>query len=538
MTSSIPPDATRSQAEVVSGAFDPGAPHTALRFPSGFWVAIALIFAVSAVFQLVHPTIPDTSSLFVVDTRWLDGERIYRDFIETNPPMSAFMYMPAVLIERAGWMTADAANVLMTLVLVAATLAVCARLFAPVREPGAITRWVLMAAMMLIAVPTSMFAEREHIALVLILPSLALIERRDAGLGAPLFLRVGLGIASGLAVCIKPHFAVPLALPMLALCIRLRSIRRLFAAEHLVAATVILTYAAIIWVWFQPYLTDVLPMLMDTYRLIRKSPQALVTSPLMLVAFEVVLATVVVLRQEVVRPSVRVPMLAALGFLVAYFEQGKGWVYHLYPTLALLYITFLSEALPEVLRIVRQRGTPLKSKLFSGAAALTVIASIVQITPLLVAFNAQPLALVDRLKNLHPNPRLYVFAGEIAIGQPLTRLIGAQYVGTFAHQFMTFAASEVPVTQHPTEDQRQRLTMRLAQDRAIMASDIRKGKPDIVLVHKDSFPWDEMMASGAEIADLMRQYRRVDTIEGIDILVPSADAPVVHATVSADPRAE
>ena len=43
----------------------------------------------------------DVSWLLTVAERVLDGQRLYVDVIETNPPMAVLIYMPGVVIARA-----------------------------------------------------------------------------------------------------------------------------------------------------------------------------------------------------------------------------------------------------------------------------------------------------------------------------------------------------------------------------------------------------------------------------------------------------
>ena len=74
-------------------------PHSSARIsPFGF-VAIALVFAVGILYQFTVPTGSDVSWLIVVAERVFDGQRLYVDIIESNPPMAVFIYLPAVVVE-------------------------------------------------------------------------------------------------------------------------------------------------------------------------------------------------------------------------------------------------------------------------------------------------------------------------------------------------------------------------------------------------------------------------------------------------------
>jgi hypothetical protein len=80
------------------------------RSPSGLagWAGLAptpllltgLVFLVAIVLRQVVPLNTDVSWLLVVCERMLDGQHLYRDIIEINPPMAAFAYLPGVALAR------------------------------------------------------------------------------------------------------------------------------------------------------------------------------------------------------------------------------------------------------------------------------------------------------------------------------------------------------------------------------------------------------------------------------------------------------
>ncbi len=504
-------------------------------FSTGFWAVLVTIFAIGAIRLLIRPTIANISWLFVVDNRWLDGEQIYRDFVETNPPMSAFLYMPAVLLERTGLISADAAQVIITYLLMAGSFVAVAWLLLNIRTQDAVARWLLIAGVIYACIPTSMISEREHIALILLLPSLALIELHDARKSTRLDVRLVIGFAAGLAICIKPHFAAALLLPQLWLCGRAKSLRSLFFAENWITGAVVLSYLGIILVFFRIYITDVLPMLAGTYRIFRETTYDLIFNPAFEIVAAVVTMTFVVLGRSAFRAAVMVPLLAAAGFLFAYFEQGKGWIYHLYPTMALVFVTFLSEAMPFATKIILSKQSAIARKIVNVVAVLGVVSGLTRLAPALAYFDSNSIVLVDRLKAIHPHPRLYVFTTFLSTGQPLTRMIGARWTGSFGHLFMTEAATTMPERYRLTDGESKALAMWLARDREIMASDLKKGQPDIILIDRNHFPWHQLQESGSEVVSYLHRYRKIDSVDDIDILVPATSpAPTVSGVTRAD----
>ena len=72
----------------------------------GFWTvtsqhAVVAVFMVAIMLRGVLPFNVDVSWWLTICERMLDGQRLYVDILETNPPMAASVYMPGVVVARA-----------------------------------------------------------------------------------------------------------------------------------------------------------------------------------------------------------------------------------------------------------------------------------------------------------------------------------------------------------------------------------------------------------------------------------------------------
>src|SRR5260370_40852904 len=65
------------------------------------WISIVILFAVAIVLRHVLAANTDVSWLLTVGERVLDGQRLYVDVIDANPPMAVLLYLPGILIARA-----------------------------------------------------------------------------------------------------------------------------------------------------------------------------------------------------------------------------------------------------------------------------------------------------------------------------------------------------------------------------------------------------------------------------------------------------
>jgi hypothetical protein len=70
----------------------------------------------------------DVSWLLIAGERWLDGQRLYSDILETNPPMAVLVYIPGILIARALGLSAEIVVDGLVFAAIALSLAIAARI--------------------------------------------------------------------------------------------------------------------------------------------------------------------------------------------------------------------------------------------------------------------------------------------------------------------------------------------------------------------------------------------------------------------------
>ena len=76
------------------------APHLPLSAPAKrgqlsalWWLSILIVFVVAVLLRQVVPLNTDVSWLLTVGERVLNGERLYSDIVEINPPMAVLSYL-------------------------------------------------------------------------------------------------------------------------------------------------------------------------------------------------------------------------------------------------------------------------------------------------------------------------------------------------------------------------------------------------------------------------------------------------------------
>jgi hypothetical protein len=175
------------------------------------WLLIALVFAVAILLRQIVPLNTDVSWLLTIGERVLDGQRLYVDIVEINPPMAVFAYLPGIAVARA--LGVDPKNVTDALImmLAASSLLATARvlrlslLLSHVRL-ASLAMWAAAVVTML---PMQVFGQREHIATLTFLPALAVYALRGNREQPPLWSILMAGIGAGITLAFKPFFLVP-----------------------------------------------------------------------------------------------------------------------------------------------------------------------------------------------------------------------------------------------------------------------------------------------------------------------------------------
>ena len=307
------------------------------------WQALVAALLVAALAIGILAPLPDVSWLTLAAERMLQGQRLYTQVMEVNPPLSVLLYVPPVLLAGALGVTPETASAWLCVLAIAFSLALSGALLRPVFDGDGTRAWKLAAAaaFVLCVMPVAAFGQREHIAVMALMPYLAVCFLRSEARKPPWMLALVAGLGMGFAVCIKPHFAAVGILPALWAMWRTRQLRPYAEVEIWAAAAAMAAYAVVVLTWFANFLTDFLPVALETYVPIRTPFWMLLVLP------GVPLAVVAVIAARLLRLNTRwlaVPLLAGLGGAVAYLAQGKGWPYHAYPMLAFTMLGLLGGA--------------------------------------------------------------------------------------------------------------------------------------------------------------------------------------------------
>jgi hypothetical protein len=272
---------------------------------------------------------PSADILWFLDVakRVANGQVLYRDILEMNPPLIVWILLPFARLAHP-----------LPIFLGIVILIVVASSIASARALGG--KWTLPALLtVLLIVPIGWFGQREHLAIALILPWLVSTL-------SPKGSRWPGGVAAGLGFALKPH-------QLLAFLLIVLFRRRVDQGSRAVMVTLVVYITAV--AVLAPGYTSVARSLGGDYWNYQRVglPDLLWQNPCAWLAAVGPTAWLLVRFRTADRTQGDGLALATLGFLAAAVVQSKGWNYHYAPAvstgLVLLSLTAAQPLRPVIL---------------------------------------------------------------------------------------------------------------------------------------------------------------------------------------------
>jgi len=488
------------------------APPLAARLRPALPLIAVTIAAI--VLRLLMVTATDVSWLITLSEKVLDGTRLYVDLIEVNPPASVLLYLPAVALAR--WVGVAPEIVVNALVFLAAgaSLWITGRILMRARLLDGIDGWTLaaFAAFLLLVFPARTFAQREHIAVIVLLPALATYVARAQGISPGFAAVMMAGIGTGIALSIKPHFALAIILAAAAAAYHARSWHPLFAVEHRIAGGIVAIYGASILVFYPQFIADVLPLVQTVYVPIRLSWFTIFTRTLAILWLLSIFLLAIQRRGAIFQPRFSILLMASCGFALAYAVQGKGWPYHTYPMLALVLLAFA------ILASAREGMAPeasaIKHSRMDRLASLAMTAGLVGAGFYWMTIAVDFTALAEIIRRNAIEPKVLAISSDIGLGHPLVRQVGGKWAQRVGSLWITDNAEWLLKTEK-SPAAAARLERYAAGDGAMLREDIRRERPDIILLDMD---WEARVRADPVLSGLLSAYGEAGREKGIIIL--------------------
>lgn len=345
------------------------------------WCAAAAMAVLSVAAACAHLFVGMNSDTFLLThqtQKMLEGGEPYVAFADLNPPLINLLYtLPVSLAMAFDWPMHVPLN-LLALALVAASLAVSERILRHSQSSGSARAVVISAlavALLGISFINHVYADREHLMVVLVAPLLLLYSPLVQRKTVPLKWRVAAAAMAGVGFAIKFYFYVVYAavLAFTVLCQRpLRMVVR--EIEHYVIAAVALAYLAVIFLFFPVYVSTIFPLVWETYRAFSISWERKVEILTIILKGYVLPGLAIVVLAPMRWNRTILYLLVLLLAAIASFWTSGGWAYTYYPFVALGWMLAIAvmQALFERYQALERRSHKLR-QIMAMAVAASVI---------------------------------------------------------------------------------------------------------------------------------------------------------------------
>ena len=481
--------------------------------------ASLLTVSICLIFSLLRPINCDVAWGLTMSEKLLDGQRLYIDILETKPPMTVWLHIPAVALGRATGLSADSLQVMLTFLFLVGCLGMSWRVLAQARMGRLAAAFTLAGAVALTLPWLATVSEREHWALIALTPIMAIQISDCAHRDTSARLRVIAGVLAGLAVAIKPVFALCVLAPAIYAVWRTRSVQSLFRKEYWVAAGVSLGYLAVIYWGYPDYRTHMLPGLLDTYFRVRVPLISLASPDLILSLLAIAAFCAARGRRILGSPAEMILLLTGFGFLCAYVLQGKGFLNHAAPVCSLVLMAILLSGLLKPSRVLRIRS--LSSRHAATLATIIMVAG-VALLELRVATdrNLYPsMAFVEPIRQLSPTPRILAVSGDLKAGHPLAREVHGQWVGSTSSQWLAASAALLGQAPDASPATRTRMLQWIRSDLDRLTSDVVRNRPDVIIFDDSLFSEGALARLAPKLAHALSAYERAGQSGSLRLLI-------------------
>ena len=292
----------------------------------------ATAFGIGVFLAVGAPPNHDVAWLLYAARRVSGGADLYRDIIETNPPLIVYALRPVTFLASLTGASSMLLFRLGTLLLAGGMLAGSFGLLRKARAKSGRRgndALLAVATCLLVVTPGFELGQRDHLVILLMLPLMAAAAHRSTGLSLPRRTAIAVGICGALGIALKPFAGIVwLAIEGYLLTRRRVSLLR---PENLSIIGVGIAYLTAVAI-FEPDFFGFGSAALVAYRAYYPAPLLMLArQPATLFAVGAIVASRLLRPADGDRHLRAVLEVATAAFLVSVFVQQKGWAYHWIP---------------------------------------------------------------------------------------------------------------------------------------------------------------------------------------------------------------
>ncbi len=279
----------------------------------------------------------------------LSGGNYVKDFFEINPPLSIYLYMPAVFLQQKFSISGILALRIYIFIFATLSLILCHSLFkkiSPSKDKNIRLLFIVTLFFVYLILPFEEFGQRECLLLYLTMPYFLLISIRLKPMKINLLPAVNIGILAGLGFAIKPFFIFAFCLVEIYFLSKQITLRKRLISwirpETVCIFLIFIFYLIFIYFFHPNYIKVVVPLAANFYYQSFSLPLTYVFfNPLVIYISLTPVFYFFLSANELYKQLFIVLLMALAGFLAAYLVQQLPWYYHVLPAFSIAVIVYV-----------------------------------------------------------------------------------------------------------------------------------------------------------------------------------------------------
>lgn len=490
------------------------------------YIHLLALVATAAAAALFYPqfSLNHDTSWYLIGTRmFLEGEQLYAGVVEINPPLAFYLTVPAIWIADSTGLTEATAffcyAIAMGVLSSGGSLAVLRR---SQLDPGAQHILFLGGLLGLFVVPVSNFGQREHLMLIFAAPYFLLLIAGAETMAMGWWSRLLFGFVATLGLALKPYF---LLIPAIILIAGPTGslLKRIFEPQNLGLGAGMLAYLYFVVTVHGEYLTQIVPMASLVYGTFEADWSNVFLRPEL--AAILYLCGLFAWKPESSESLDWRLLGGAIGALICYLVQFKGWSYQAIPLN--YFITLATLWLLHSRSVLARRRT-----VFAVLAILILCLTLgnqIRQGPYRSHFTASFSRYVEQ-----PGQVILVLSSNVSAAFPFVNEVQGRWASRYPAQWLVPGALVGKSTADCRESQRncRAYDAILAKARLANIDDLQRFAPDLVFVddrkrksYFDVLRFDYLQFLGADprFSGIWSRYEYRGTVLSYQVWAKTAD---------------
>lgn len=363
-------------------------------------IVLGLIMGLGILFQLTTYANHDTITIIFSIQKWMHGGHYGSDFFTTLTPMSLILFYPPVKLATLFNLPPTILTNLYFAFFILLNLWITTKLLKQNYSPAICHTWSITYCILFFFYVRNDFLQRDTLCIILVLPYIISLVSHCHHNPSVKYDIIS-ALFAGFGFALKPHFLIAWFCLELYFAFHQKTIRSFLRWQNWVTGSVILSYALSVQLFFDDYVSQILPYIVSNFYKIYFYQQAHPFNNYDFLTFCFSLMYLLLYRRYRADNSlITVLTVAAIGFFIEYLVQGKSWFYHEIPMMICILLAVMVSLVDFFVRPFNIDYTSSKNTLYLSLMTLCLYTAL-WITSWTVTANMTQMIQTNYTNNTH-----------------------------------------------------------------------------------------------------------------------------------------